>query len=156
LAAIDRNVSFVRTRTFSEQIGRNFDQEHLVVWLTAVYGLLALLLASIGLYGVASYSAARRTKEIGIRMALGADRPNVLALIMRGAMRPIALGLAIGIPAALAVSRLIAGRLYGVKSYDPWIFASASLALVMSAMTAAYFPARRAASIEPMRALARE
>ena len=156
LAAIDRNVSFVRTRTFREQIGRNFDQEHLVVWLTAVYGLLALLLASIGLYGVASYSAARRTKEIGIRMALGADRPNVLALIMRGGMRPIALGLAIGIPAALAVGRLIAGRLYGVKSYDPLIFASASLALVMSAMIAAYFPARRAASIEPMRALRSE
>jgi ABC-type antimicrobial peptide transport system permease subunit len=156
LAALDPNVAFVRTRTFTEQIGRNFDQEHLVVWLTAVYGLLALILASVGLYGVASYSVTRRTNEIGIRMALGADRGSVLALMMRGGLKPIVVGLAIGVPVALAGGRLIAGRLYGVKSYDPLVFACAIVILALCAVAAAFVPARRAASIEPMQALRAE
>ncbi len=156
LAALDPNVAFVRTRTFTEQIGRNFDQEHLVVWLTAVYGLLALILASVGLYGVASYSVTRRTNEIGIRMALGADRGNVIGLMLRGAMALIAVGLAIGIPVGLAVAQAIASRLYGVKSYDPLIFAGAAAVLTLCALVAAWVPARRAASIDPMEALRAE
>jgi ABC-type lipoprotein release transport system permease subunit len=156
LGDIDPSLTVPRIVTFDEQIGRYFDQERLVARLTMLYGLLALVLASVGLYGVASYAAARRTNEIGIRMALGADRGNVVALMLRGAMRPIIVGLALGIPAALASARLIANRLYDVKSYDPLIFGSAVVVLAACALSAAYFPARRAASIDPMEALRAE
>jgi predicted permease len=156
LAAVDPNLTVQYIRTLDDQVSRNFDQERMVARLAALYGLLALILASVGLYGVASYAAARRTNEIGIRMALGADRRNVIALMLRGGLRPIALGLALGIPMALVGARLIASRLYGVKSYDPWIFACAVVVLSLSAMAAAYLPARRAASIDPMQALRAE
>src|SRR5262249_53352146 len=131
-------------------------QERLVARLTMLYGLLALILASGGLYGVASYAAARRTNEIGIRMALRAARGNVVALMLRGAMRPIVVGLASGLSAALAPGRLIANRLSDVKSYDPLILGSAVVVLAACALSAAYIPARRAASIDPMEALRTE
>jgi predicted permease len=156
LAAVDPNLTVQSIRTFVDQVNRDFDQERMVARLTGLYGLLALILASVGLYGVSSYSAAQRTSEIGIRMALGADRGNVIALMLRGGMRPIVVGLAIGIPVALVGGRAIASRLYGVKSYDPWIFGFAVAVLTVSAMAATYFPARRAASIDPMQALRRE
>ena len=156
LADIDPNLTVIRTPTFEEQVSVTFDQERLVARLTTLYGLLALALAAVGLYGVASYSVARRTNEIGIRMALGADRGNVVALMLRGAMRPIVLGLAMGIAAALAGARLIASQLYGVKSYDPMIIGCAVLALASCAVASAYLPARRAASIDPMEALRAE
>jgi ABC-type antimicrobial peptide transport system permease subunit len=128
----------------------------MVARLTMLYGLLALLLASVGLYGVASYAAARRTNEIGIRMALGADRGNVIALMLQTAMRPITLGMALGIPAALLGARLIASQLFDVKSYDPAVFGFATVVLALCAIAAAYLPARRAASIDPMQALRTE
>lgn len=111
LADIDPNLTVTRILPFDEQFSRNFDQERLVARLTTFYGLLALALASVGLYGVASYAAARRTNEIGIRMALGADRNNVVALMLRGALRPIFLGLALGVPVALAGADFISSRL---------------------------------------------
>jgi ABC-type antimicrobial peptide transport system permease subunit len=98
----------------------------------------------------------RRTNEIGIRMALGADRGNVIGLMLRGAMALIAVGLAIGIPVGLAAAQAIASRLYGVKSYDPLIFAGAAAVLTLCALVAAWVPARRAASIDPMEALRAE
>jgi predicted permease len=156
LADIDPNLTVIRTPTFEEHVSRTFDQERLIARLTTLYGLLALALAAVGLYGVASYAVARRTNEIGIRMALGADRRSVVALMLRGAMRPIVLGLAIGIPVALVGARLIANQLYGVKSYDPLIFGSAFALLAICALAAAFVPARRAASIEPMEALRAE
>jgi predicted permease len=156
LGAVDPNLTVQNIRTFDDQVSRNFDQERLIVRLTIVYGLLALALASVGLYGVASYAVARRTNEIGVRMAVGADRGSVIALMLRGSMRPIALGLAIGVPVALGGARVIASHLYGVKSYDPWIFGFATLLLALCAMAAAYVPARRAASIDPMQALRAE
>ena len=156
LGDIDPNLTVPRILTFDDLVGRYFDQERLIARLTALYALVALLLASVGLYGVASYAVARRTNEIGIRMALGADRGNVMALMLRSAMRPILLGLAMGVVAALAGARLIASQLYGVKSYDPMIFGCAVLALASCAMASAYLPARRAASIEPMEALRTE
>lgn len=156
LAEIDPDLTVVRIPTFDEQISSYFDRERLVAQLTTLYGLLALALAAVGLYGVASYMTARRTNEIGIRMALGADRANVIALMLRGSMRPIVLGLAVGVPVALAGARVIAGLLYGVKSYDPLIFGSAIAVLAVCAVLAAYLPARRAALIDPMQALRTE
>lgn len=156
LAGADANITLISTRTFAEQVGRNFNQERLVARLTILYGLLALILAAVGLYGVAAYAAARRVNEIGIRMALGADRRNVLALMLRGAMSPIGLGIAIGIPAALIGRRAISSQLYGVRSYDPLILLTAVIVLTIFGALAAYLPARRAASIDPMQALRAE
>ena len=135
---------------------RNFDQERLVARLTSVYGILALVLASVGLYGVASYATARRTNEIGIRMALGADRGSVMAMMMRSALLPIALGLGFGLLLTLAVTRILSNQLYGVKTYDPFILMGATLILSCCAVIAGFLPARRAASIDPMQAMRTE
>lgn len=135
---------------------RNFDQERLVARLTSVYGILALVLASVGLYGVASYATARRTNEIGIRMALGADRGSVMAMMMRSALLPIALGLGFGLLLTLAVTRILSNQLYGVKTYDPLILMDATLILSCCAVIAGFLPARRAASIDPMQAMRTE
>lgn len=156
LAGLDPNLTVIRVTSFDDQVSRNFDQQRLVARLTSVYGILALLLASIGLYGVASYSTARRTNEIGIRMALGADRGSVLAMMMRSAMMPIVLGLFIGVPLTVATARIMSSQLYGVKSYDPFILLGAIVTLSLSAIIAGYLPARRAASIDPMQALRME
>jgi predicted permease len=153
LSDIDPDLTVVRILTLDEQVSRYFDQERMIARLTMLYGLLALMLASVGLYGVASYAAARRTNEIGIRMALGADRGNVVALMLRTAMRPIVLGLVLGIAVALLGTRLIASQLFDVKSYDPLIFGLATAVLALCAAAAAYLPARRAAAIDPMQAL---
>ncbi|HLA60642.1 MAG TPA: FtsX-like permease family protein, partial [Nitrospiraceae bacterium] len=116
-------------------------------------GAVALILACVGLYGVTAYAVARRTNEIGIRMALGADRANVLGLVLRAALTQLGLGLAIGIPAALAGGHLLAHQLYGVKSYDPTILGAAALVLAACAILAASIPARRATRVDPIVAL---
>ena len=110
----------------------------------------------MGLYGVTAYSVAHRTSETGIRMALGANRADVLGMVLRGALIQLGLGLAVGIPVALAGSRLLANQLYGVKSNDPVILGLAVVVLAASALLAAFVPARRAATIDPMRALRTE
>jgi ABC-type antimicrobial peptide transport system permease subunit len=112
-----------------------------------------LILASVGLYGVMSYFVARRTGEIGIRMALGATRPGVVALVMRGVLWQVLIGLCLGIPASFYAGYLMKSLLYGVGSYDPWALAGAPLMLVICAAAAGFIPARRAASVEPMQAL---
>jgi ABC-type antimicrobial peptide transport system permease subunit len=140
-------------RSLDEQVGNTFNNQRLVARLTTVYGLLAIVLACIGLYGVAAYMVARRTREIGIRMALGAARGTVLAMVLRGAMSPIAFGIAIGIPAVLAGGRAISSQLYGVKGYDPLILASATVVLAVAALIAALVPARRATKVDPIVAL---
>src|SRR5437762_1295650 len=121
--------------------------------LTELFGGLALVLACVGVYGVTAYSVERRTNEIGIRMALGADRRNVLSLVLRAALTQIGLGLVIGVPAALAGSRVLASQLWGAKSYDPMIIAIAALVLAVCAIFAASLPARRATRVDPMVAL---
>jgi macrolide transport system ATP-binding/permease protein len=156
LASIDPNLTVVDIRTFDAQVAGNFTQDRLVARLTTLFGILALILASVGLYGVMSYFVARRTGEIGIRMALGATRASVLGNVLRGALLQIAFGLVVGIPAALFAGHLMASQLYGVGSYDPWAFVGAGLVLALCAALASLIPARRAASIDPMQALRTE
>jgi ABC-type antimicrobial peptide transport system permease subunit len=153
LAEIDPGLTLLRLTTLDGQVSGNFNSPRLVAQLTTLYGLVALALASVGLYGVASYTVARRTREIGVRIALGAQRRALMALVLRGTLRPIGLGLAIGLPAVVAAGRAISAQLYGVRSYDPVILAGAVAALGLAAVSAALVPARRAASIDPIRAL---
>lgn len=155
-AGIDPNLTVNDLRSFSNQLAGNFNQERLLSRLTGLFGLLALVLASVGLYGVMSYFVARRTGEIGIRMALGATRPSVVNMVMRGALWQILVGLVLGIPASLYVGYLMKVLLYNVDSFDPTALAGAPLLLVIFAAAAAFIPARRAASIEPMQALRTE
>jgi predicted permease len=153
LSNIDPNLTVFDFRSLDSQVAGNFDQERLVARLTTLFGALALILAAVGLYGITSYTVARRTSEIGLRMALGANRGNVVKLVLRGALLQIAIGLAIGIPVALLGGRYLASQLYGVHIYDPLSIAIAVLALSASAALAGFIPARRASSIEPMEAL---
>jgi len=156
LAGVDPNLTVMDLRTFDAQVAGNFTEERLIARLTSLFGILALILASIGLYGVTSYFAARRTSEIGIRMALGASRASVVTMVLRGALWQILFGLALGIPAALFAGHLMASQLYGVGAYDPMALAGATLVLALCAALAGFLPARRAASIEPMQALRTE
>ncbi len=153
IADVDPNLTVLSVITMSEQVSRNFNQERLLARLAELFGALALILACVGLYGVTSYTVSRRTNEIGIRMALGADRGKVLALVLRGAVWQLGLGLLVGVPVTLAGGRALASMLYGVKSYDPWVFGVAVAALTLCGLAAAFIPARRAASIDPMVAL---
>ena len=156
LASIDPNLPIIEMMSFDEQVSRQFNQQRLIARLTELFSLLALLLASIGLYGVTAYNIARRTSEIGIRMALGANPRNVLYMVLRGAFTQIGIGLAIGIPLALLMEQLVASKLYRVSAFSPSILAEAIVVLAFCALVAGLVPARRAASIEPMEALRTE
>ena len=153
LAEIDPNLTVLDLMSMSEQLSGNFNQDRLVARLTELFGLLALVLACVGLYGVTAYSVVRRTNEFGIRMAIGANRANVVGLVLRGAMLQLGLGLAIGIPVALAAGRLLSNQLFGVNSYDPAILGLAAAVLSACTLLAGFIPARRAASIDPIQAL---
>ncbi len=153
IAGIDPRITVLKVQSFGEQIALNFNQERLIARLTELFGALALVLACLGLYGLTAYSVARRTNEIGIRMALGADRGNVLGLVLRSALVQVGLGLAIGIPASLAGGYLLASQLYQVKSYDPLILGATALILAGAAILAASIPARRASRVDPIVAL---
>jgi macrolide transport system ATP-binding/permease protein len=156
LASIDPNLTVNDLRLFQAQVDGNFNQERLIARLTSLFGILALMLACVGLYGVMSYFVARRTSEIGIRMALGATRASVVSMIMRGAFWQILIGLALGIPASVCASYLMKSLLYGVDSYDSMALVGAPILLVICAVLAGFIPAQRAASIEPMQALRTE
>ena len=153
LAAIDPNLTVIRFRTYESEVADNFNQDRLIARLTSLFGVLALILASVGLYGVMSYFVVRRTAEIGIRMALGAARSGVVVMVMRGALWQILIGLAVGIPGALLAGHFMASFLYEVKAYDPLAFLGAILLLAICAAVAGFIPARRAASIDPLQAL---
>ena len=153
LTEISPNLTVLDMMSFGEQVALNFNQDRLIARLAELFGLLALLLACVGLYGVTSYSVLRRTNEFGIRMALGADRRNILGLVLRGAFAQVILGLAIGIPAALAVGRLLSSELYGIKSTDPLVLGLSGVVLAAGALVAGVIPARRATQVDPMVAL---
>jgi macrolide transport system ATP-binding/permease protein len=156
LSEINPNLAVVKFQTFDEQIADRFNDERMVARLTALFGGLALLLATIGLYGVTAYTVARRTSEIGIRMALGAQRTGVIAMVMRGAMTQTVIGLAIGVPVALLCVRFIESQLYEIRGVDFRVLIVAVLALVVATSLAGLIPARRAASTDPARTLSAE
>jgi predicted permease len=152
-ADLDPNLTINSVRTMQQQIELSFDQERAVASLAGLFGIVALILAAIGLYGVTAYSVAQKTNEIGIRMALGADRPKVLRLILGGAFKRVAIGLILGLPLAVGAGRLLSAQLYGVSSWDPFALTVAAGALAVCSFFAAIIPANRAASISPMNAL---
>lgn len=156
LAAINPNLTVVKFQTFDAQIADRFTGERMLARLTMLFGVLALLLAAIGLYGVTAYAVVQRTNEIGIRMALGAERANVVRMVMRGAMVQAGIGLAIGIPVALFCMRFVKSQLYDVAGINSGVMIGAVCALAVSACVAGLIPARRAASTDPMQALRNE
>jgi ABC-type antimicrobial peptide transport system permease subunit len=143
----------IRVRTLTAQLESSLVQERLMATLACAFGLLALVLASVGLYGVLAYTVVRRTSEIGIRLALGAQRSQVLALVLNSAMRMLALGVAFGLPAAWAAARVVSSMLFGLTADDPTTIAGAVTVLLVTGLVAAYIPARRATRIEPLVAL---
>lgn len=153
---VNRNLPVDEVVSLSEFIGRSLTQQRLVAQLASFFGLLALLLACVGLYGVLSYAVARRTNEIGIRMALGAQSSNVLWLVLREALSLVGIGVVIGLAAALAATRTAETLLFGLKPHDPLTIALATLLLLVVAALACYLPARRATKVAPLIALRHE
>jgi predicted permease len=156
LAEIDPNLTMTDVRTMQQQIDLSFDQERAVASLAGLFGIVALLLAAVGLYGVTAYTVAQRTNEIGIRMALGADRAKVVQMVLGGAFKRVVFGLILGLPLAVGCGRLISAQLYGISSWDPLALGVAASALAVCAFFAAIIPASRAACISPMNALRTE
>jgi len=156
LAEVDPNLVMYDIQPYSQIVRGNYTQENMLASLTSLFGVIGLVLAAVGLYGVTAYGVEQRTSEIGVRMALGADRGSVLAMVLRGAFWQVGIGLALGIPAAIGAGYLIASRLFGVKPWDPLMLLAATLLLGLAALTAAIIPARRAASVDPVQALRAE
>ena len=156
LADIDPNLTVIHIRNLQEQVDLVFDQERAVASLAGLFAVMALLLAAIGLYGVMAYMVAQSTNEIGVRMALGADRGKVIQHVLRGAFQRVLIGLLLGIPLAIGAGRLLAAQLWGVKAWDPMALAVAAVSLGVCAFIAAMIPALRAAAISPMTALRAE
>ena len=153
VSELDPNMTVNSVRTLQTQVDLSFDQERAVAGLAGLFGIVALVLAAVGLYGVTAYTVAQRTNEIGIRMALGANRVNVVQLVLRGAFKRVLIGLILGLPLAVGAGRLISSELYGVSSWDPLALMIAASALGLCSFFAAIIPASRAASISPMTAL---
>jgi ABC-type antimicrobial peptide transport system permease subunit len=152
-ARVDSAVPLFDIRTQTEQIDRLLAQERLVARLSGFFGVLALVLACIGLYGLLSYEVSRRTREIGIRMALGAQRRNVLRLVVGQGIALAIVGVAVGIGVALGVTRYLKSMLYGIHANDPATMIAVAVLLVLVALAACYIPARRAMKVDPMVAL---
>jgi predicted permease len=151
--SIDPRLTVLNVTSTSEMLGELLAHEQTIGVLAQIFGVLALILASVGLYGLTAYSVARRTNEIGVRAALGATRAHVVRLILSDALMQAGIGLAAGIPAALAAGRLLAGQVYGVKTWDPLILGAAVALLGICAAVAGIIPAIRASSVDPVRAL---
>ena len=156
MASVDPNLPVIDIRTLKKQVSGTFRQQRLIARLTSFFGLLSLALASIGLYGVTAYNAGRRTSEIGVRVALGADRRDVIALILRGAFGLIFLGLIIGLPLSFAAGRLLGNQLYGFPPHDPLVTFVAVATFSFSALMASLIPALRASLVLPLDALRTE
>ncbi len=156
VSQVDPGVPVDKLRTMERQVVLSVFSEHVMAELVSAFGIAAALLAAIGLYGVMAYTVARRTSEIGIRMALGANGRSVAWLVVRESVGMVAAGLAIGVPAALVLSRFVRSMLYGVAPTDPWSFAAAVLLMAAVGAAAAWIPARRASRVDPMTALRSE
>jgi putative ABC transport system permease protein len=154
--SLDKNLPVYNVRAFTDLVAQSFYQERLIATLSSFFGLLALSLASLGLYGVMAYSVVRRTREIGVRLALGAQTSDVLKLVVRRGMGPAMVGIGLGVAAAWSVTRVLSNLLYGISATDPLTFVTVPLALVGVALLACYLPARRAAKVDPLTALRHE
>jgi putative ABC transport system permease protein len=156
LASVDPNLVLYGVQSYTQILSGDFQQQNMIATLTTLFGVLGLLLAAVGLYGVMAFMVEQRTSEIGVRMALGADRGSVVKMVLRGAFSQVGIGLALGIPAAIGAGKLMTDQLFGVKPWDPVMLASATLLLALAALLASVIPARRAAGVEPMVALRNE
>src|ERR1700747_926841 len=156
LVSIDPNFVLYSVDPYHSVVSADFQQENMIATLTALFGVLGLVLAAVGLYGVMAYTVEQRTSEIGVRMALGADRGQVMKMVLRGAFSQIGIGLALGIPAAVGAGKLMNNQLFGVKPWEPIMLALAALMLGFAALLDSAIPARRAATVEPMVALRNE
>ena len=154
--SVDRNLPLLDMRTQDEQIAASMQPERIFAGLTAAFGVLALILACIGIYSIMAWMVSRRTNEIGIRMALGARSQQVQGMVLREAAWMTLSGVAVGVAGALALGRVVASLLYGLKSWDPITFAASALLLILVALGASWIPARRAAGVDPIRALRHE
>jgi putative ABC transport system permease protein len=153
LASVDPNLVLYEVDPYSKILSGDFQQQNMIATLTTLFGVLGLMLAAIGLYGVMAYTVEQRTSEIGVRMALGADRGSVVNMVLRGAFSQIGIGLALGIPAAIGAGKLMTDQLFGVKPWDPVMLSVATLLLALAGLFASVIPARRAAGVDPMVAL---
>jgi putative ABC transport system permease protein len=153
LQRIDRNVPVFAVKTMTEQIDAALSADRMVALLLAIFGAAALLLASVGIYGVVSYSVALRTHEIGIRMALGARTTDVLRLVIKNGMSLALVGVVVGLAGAYLLTRLLASLLFGITPTDLPTFAIVTLGLLLVALIACYIPARRATKVDPLAAL---
>ena len=156
VAAVAPDFVMGRVQPYADVVHRQFAQQDMIASLTWLFGAIALLLAAVGLYGITAYTVERRTAEIGVRMALGADRASVVAMVLRGAFVQLGVGLGLGVPAAIASGTLIASRLFDVRPWDPALLVRAALLLVAATLVAAFLPAQRAAGLDPMLALRTE
>jgi hypothetical protein len=154
--ALDREQPLNDVQLLSDMVAQTYGTLRFPMMLVWIFAALAMVLSAIGIFGVMSYTVSRRSQEIAIRLALGADRPAVLRLVLREGMSLTLTGVAIGLAAALGLSRVMAGYVYGIRSTDPLTFAAAALLLTLAALAACYIPARRAMYVEPMRALRME
>jgi hypothetical protein len=153
LRTLDPNVPVLGVRTLEDDVSAHFSRERMIAYLCGCFGALALVLASVGLYGVTAYAVAQRTKEVGIRMALGARGRDVVGMIVRESLFPVLAGVGIGVGGALAATRLVASLLFGVAPRDPVSFVVATVAILAVALAASAIPARRASRVEPLVAL---
>jgi predicted permease len=156
LSDVDPNLTVLKVRSLKDLIDVNFDQQRALAGLAGLFGGVALLLAAIGLYGVTAYTVARRTSEIGVRMALGAGQMGIVQLVLRGAFQKVLIGLALGVPLAVGAGYLISSKLFNVAQWDPFALALAVGSLAACALIAAIIPAMRAAAIDPLKALRTE
>jgi predicted permease len=153
IRSIDRNLPITHVTTLDEQVARSITNQRLVAQLSAFFGLLAVFLSCIGIYGVMSYVVTKRTNEIGIRIALGAGRSNMLWMVLREILTLVSIGIVIGVPVTLAGNRLVSNMLFGLRPTDPTTLVSATVMLLIVAAIAGYLPARRASLVDPMVAL---
>jgi putative ABC transport system permease protein len=153
---VDRNQPVWRVRTMNRVLDEARNGSRLTVWLMSSFASLALVLAAIGVYGVMSYAVARRTQEVGIRIALGARSGQVLGMVIRDGMKVIVVSLIVGLASAAAATRLLASQLFGVSTVDPLTFTAVPAILAMVALVACYLPARRASRVDPIVALRAE
>src|SRR5438477_11233064 len=153
MASVDPNIPFISIRTLRVQVAGQFCQQRLIARLTSFFGVLSLVLASIGLYGVTAYNAGRRVSEIGVRMALGADRRDIIRLVLQGAFGLILFGIFIGLPLTFAAGRFLGNQLYGMNPYNPTVTLVAAATLGLSGLAASVIPALGASLTSPLEAL---